>query len=59
MKGRLILGFAGMLMMGLGFIILLDGKLHYQNYWHGLVFAPFALVVGALALLVVIKGTRF
>lgn len=45
--------------MGLGAITLLEGKLHYQNHWHGLMFAPFALVVGALALLVAIKGTRF
>ncbi len=45
--------------MGLGVITLLGGKPHYQNYWHGSVFAPFALVIGALALLVAIKGTRF
>lgn len=59
MKGRLFLGFAGLFIIGLGVMTLLEGKLHYQNYWHALVFAPFALVVGALVLFVAIKGPRF
>jgi hypothetical protein len=43
--------------MGLGLITLLEGKLHYQNYWHGLVFAPFAVLVGALMIFVGVKGS--
>ncbi len=58
-NGRLFLGFAGVLVMGFGVITLLGGKLHYQNYWHGSVFAPFALFIGALMLFVAIKGGRF
>jgi hypothetical protein len=45
--------------MGFGVMTLLEGKLHYQNYWHGSVFAPFALFIGALILFVAIKGGRF
>jgi hypothetical protein len=46
------------LAMALGVVGLLQGKLHYQNYWHGAVFAPFAVLVGSLILFVAIKGGR-
>ena len=46
-------------MMGLGVVTLLERKLHYQNWWHAPVFAPFSLIVGALVLFVAIKGGRF
>jgi hypothetical protein len=46
LKERAFLGFAGALVMGLGVVTLLQGKLHYQNYWHSPVFAPFAIIVG-------------
>jgi hypothetical protein len=45
--------------MALGFVALLEGKLHYQNYWHAPVFAPFSVFVGALLLFAAIKGGRF
>jgi len=34
LKERAFLGFPGALVMGLGVVSLLEGKLHYQNYWH-------------------------
>ena len=58
-KERALLGFAGALVMGLGVVTLLQGKLHYQNWWHAAVFAPFAIVVGALCLFVAFKAKRF
>jgi hypothetical protein len=45
--------------MGSGVFALLQGKLRYQNYWRGPVFAPFALLIGALAVFTAIKGRRF
>jgi hypothetical protein len=32
------------------------GKLHYSNYWGGAVFAPFAIFVTLLILIVVYRG---
>jgi hypothetical protein len=59
LKERVFLGFAGALVMGLGFVALLEGKLHYQNYWHAPVFASFSVFVGAVLLFAAIKGGRF
>jgi hypothetical protein len=59
LKERAFLGFAGALVMGLGIVTLLVGRLHYQNYWHAPVFAPFSAFVGALVVFVAIKGGRF
>jgi hypothetical protein len=59
LKERSALAFMGVLVMGFGAVTLLSGKLHYQNYWHGPVFAPFALFVGVLIIVVAIKGKRF
>jgi hypothetical protein len=58
LKEGAFFGFAGALVMALGVVTLLQGELHYQNYWHGSVFAPFAVVVGALILFVAMKGGR-
>lgn len=58
LRERVFLGFAGVLVMALGVATLLQGKLHYQNYWHGSVFAPFSVLVGALILFAAIKGGR-
>jgi hypothetical protein len=59
LKERAFLGFAGAVVMGLGVMTLLQGNLHYQNSWHAPVFAPFAIVVGALCLFVAARGRRF
>jgi hypothetical protein len=45
--------------MALGVVTLLQGRLHYQNWWHAPVFAPFAVIVGALIVFAAIKGGRF
>jgi len=37
---------------------LLRGQLHYPNYWGGAVFAPFALLIGALAIFIAIVQGR-
>jgi hypothetical protein len=58
-KERAFLGCAGVLVMGLGAATLLQGKLQYQNWWHAPVFAPYAIVVGALCLFAAFKGGRF
>jgi hypothetical protein len=58
-KERIALAFTGVLVMALGAGNLLQGKLHYQNYWHAPVFAPFALFVGVLIIFVAIKGRGF
>jgi hypothetical protein len=59
LKERTFVGFAGALVMGLGVVTLLQGRLHYQNWWHAPVFAPFAVIVGALIVFVAIKDGRF
>jgi hypothetical protein len=41
----------GLMFIGLGAFPLLQGRSHYQNYWGGAVFAPFALFVGLLFLI--------
>ena len=58
LRERAFLGFAGVLVMALGVVTPLQGKLHDQNYWHGSVFAPFSVPVGALILFAAIKGGR-
>jgi hypothetical protein len=59
LKERAFLGLAGAMVMGLGVLTLLQGKLHYQNWWHTPAFAPFSVIVGALVLFVALKGGRF
>jgi hypothetical protein len=59
LKERAFMGFAGALVMGLGVMTLLQGDLHYQNWWRASVFAPFARVVGALCLFDTSNGRRF
>jgi hypothetical protein len=58
LRERAFLVFVRVLVMALGVVTLLQGKLHYQNYWHGAVFAPFSVLIGALSLFVAIKGGR-
>ena len=53
---RLLLGITAALLIGAGTLTLMAGKLHYQNYWRGDVFAPFGILVGVLLLLIAIGG---
>ena len=47
-----IIGFA---IVNLGVLALLQGHLHYQNYWGGWVFAPFAIAGGILVTIVAFR----
>jgi hypothetical protein len=53
----------GLLFIAMGTLPLLRGKTHYENYWGGPVFAPFAIFIGLLFLIGVFthwsKGINF
>jgi hypothetical protein len=52
--GRIIsLVFSIILITG-GVGSLLDGRLHYRNYWGGAVFAPFAIAIGVFWLALIL-----
>jgi hypothetical protein len=51
---RFLVGLASGIVFSLGMGHLLLGHLEYQNWWGSYVFAPFAIVVGALGLFVAI-----
>jgi hypothetical protein len=55
--GRIALTFVGLSLVLTG-AALGDGRLHYQNYWGGSIFAPLAIVVGITALVMVIVRWR-
>jgi len=57
-KGALLMGFVGFWIFILGFVTLLLGQLHYKNYWGGAVFAPFALLIGVIAVAFAIRVRR-
>ena len=56
---RLFLAVFAVLVIGAGSFTLASGKLHYQNYWGGYVFSPFAIAVGIVALIAAIRGKPF
>jgi hypothetical protein len=41
-----------------GLAALQGGRLHYPNYWGGAVFAPLAIVVGVLGIVIVVAKWR-
>ncbi len=41
----------GLMLIGMGALNLLAGRLHYRNYWGAPVFAPFAILIGTLVLI--------
>ena len=43
------------MVFALGLLTLLRGRQYYFNYWGGPVFAPFAILIGALAVFVAYK----
>jgi hypothetical protein len=57
-KGALLMGLVGFWIFILGFVTLLLGRLHYINYWGGAVFAPFALLIGVIAIVFAIPIRR-
>jgi hypothetical protein len=52
------MGFVGLWIFILGFGTLLLGYLHYRNYWGGAVFAPFALLIGVIAVAFAVRIGR-
>jgi hypothetical protein len=44
-------GILSLILVVSGALSLMAGHLHYPNYWGGMVFAPFAVLVGAVAIL--------
>jgi len=47
---RFAFAFIGLILVGSGSLTLLSGELHYRNYWHAPVFAPFAILVGMISI---------
>jgi uncharacterized membrane protein len=45
---RTILALISFLIVMLGAATLFHGKLEYYNWWGGMIFAPFAIVIGSL-----------
>lgn len=54
-KQRAALAFAGLLVLCTAAGTLSAHRLHYANWWGGAVFAPFAVVIGLLALIIAVK----
>jgi hypothetical protein len=48
----------GLLFIAMGTVPLLTGKTHYENYWGGPVFSPFAIFAGLLFLVGVFAHWR-
>jgi len=48
----------GLMFIAMGALALLRGKTHYENYWGGPVFAPFAIFIGLLFLVGVVTHWR-
>lgn len=48
----------GLMFIAIGTLSLLRGRTHYETFWGGAVFAPFAIFVGLLALVVVFVRWR-
>lgn len=48
---RIILGLLALLLLIIGLGRILKGEANFVNWWHALVFAPFAIAIGVLAVL--------
>jgi hypothetical protein len=57
-RGAWLLGFLGFWILILGVTTLTLARLHYPNYWGGPDFAPFALVIGVLGIVLAIRISR-
>jgi hypothetical protein len=43
---RVVAGLLGSALVAIGLLHIVAGQPHYRNYWGGLVFAPFAILLG-------------
>jgi hypothetical protein len=50
--GRVALALSSFLIVLLGAGSLFQGHIGYRNWWGGVVFAPFTIIIGALGLLI-------
>jgi hypothetical protein len=57
-KGARLLGFLGFWILILGVTTLLLGRLHHASYWGGAIFAPVALVIEVLPIVLAIRISR-
>jgi len=57
-KQRIAFFVAGALILCLGVGTLAAGRLQYGNWWGGAVFAPFAVIVGVMAMVIAIIVRR-
>ncbi len=53
-----MLGFLRFWILILGVTTLLLRRLHYADYWGAPIFAPFALVIGVLGIVLAIRVSR-
>lgn len=49
---RTILALISFFIVMLGAATLFHGKLEYYNWWGGIIFAPFAIIIGSLGLVI-------
>lgn len=54
-RHRWTLVFIGIVAIATGSLSLLAGKLHYQNYFNALVFAPYAILFGIMAVVAALR----
>ena len=54
-RAGLLFALMGFAIINLGVLALLQGRLHYANYWGGAVFAPFALLGGLLVIVIAVR----
>lgn len=57
-KASIAFAFVGLLLVGDGLLTLLASRLHYPNPWGEPVFAPFALVIGVIAIIAAVAIRR-
>jgi hypothetical protein len=50
-RTRIKVGILSLILVVSGALSLMAGHLHYPNYWGGMVFAPYEILVGAVAIL--------
>lgn len=48
----------GLFFLGSGTAYLLAGRFTYKNYWGGVVFVPFVILIGAVALFAFYRGLK-
>ncbi len=55
---RVVLGLVGFMVLGSGIEAVMAGRLHAGNHWGAGIFAPYAVVVGVVVILVAIFVRR-